>query len=366
MTTTDERLYWVAWARVAGVGPARMRLLARGFGSLHAAWGARASDLRAAGLGERATTNAIADFAKRDPATEWEAVAKAGVSVITEEDAAYPERLRAIGSAPALLFVRGELGADDDLTVAIVGTRRASVYGREVAHRLATGLAEAGVTVVSGLAKGIDGVAHRSALDAGGRTFAVLGHGLDIVYPSEHKELARRIAAGGGALVTEYPLGTRIDTANFPARNRIISGLSLGVVIVEADHKSGAIITADFAADQGREVFAVPGGILTTQSAGCNALLKDGAHLVTDVDDILNELRIDTRRVQQAVQRELPTLPGVPGADALLDALSDEPIHIDDLCRASGLPISDLNSLLVQLQLTGAVRPAGPQLYVRA
>lgn len=366
MVTTDERAHWVAWAKVPGIGPARMRLLLRGFGSLREAWGARAVDLRAAGLDERTTTSAIATFAKLDPATEMEKTTNAGISVLTWEDDDYPERLRTIASAPAILYVRGTLTTADDIAVAIVGTRRATPYGREVTHRIASELAAVGVTVVSGLAKGIDGIAHDRALAAGGRTLAVLGHGLDRIYPPEHKSLAARIVDGSGALLTEYPPGARIDPANFPARNRIISGLALGVVIVEADRKSGAMITADFAADQGREVFAVPGSVLSPMSAGCNALIKDGARLVTGIEDILAELQLEVRREHHATQQALPTLPGVPGADVLLGALSAEPCHIDDLCRACGLPISDVNGLLVQLQLTGAVRPAGPQLYVRA
>jgi DNA processing protein len=366
MMDVEERAYWIAWARVPGIGPARMRLLLRAFASLKAAWGASAIDLRAAGLDDRTVTSAIAAFAKLDPENEWRGLARAGITVLTGEDTGYPERLRNIASAPALLYLRGELLPEDDLAVAVVGTRRATPYGREVAHRIATDLAATGVTVVSGLAKGIDGVAHDCALQAGGRTLAVLGHGLNTIYPPEHKGLAARIADGHGALITEYPPGARIDPANFPARNRIISGLALGVVIVEADRKSGAMITADFAADQGREVFAVPGSVLSNSSAGCNALIKDGATLITDASDILAALRLEQRREQHAVQQALPTLPGVPGADALLNALSAEPAHIDDLCRACGLPISDVNGLLVQLQLTGIVRPAGPQLYVRA
>jgi DNA processing protein len=366
MTTKEERAYWVAWARVPGIGPARMRMLLGACGSLQSAWKARSIDLRAAGLDERTTQSAVKAFGEIDPAKEWGRIEQAGISVLTWEDEEYPEQLRNIASAPALLYLRGALTPDDALSIAIVGTRRATAYGREVTHRLATDLAALGVTVVSGLAKGIDGIAHDRTLAAGGRTVAVLGHGLHTIYPPEHKSLAARIADGGGALVTEYPLGARIDPANFPARNRIISGLALGVVIVEADRKSGAMITADFAADQGREVFAVPGSVLSPMSAGCNALIKDGARLVTDVDDILADLRLEIRREQHATQRALPTLPGVPGADVLLGALSAEPCHIDDLCRACGLPISDVNGLLVQLQLTGAVRPAGPQLYVRA
>ena len=366
MATAAERAYWVAWARVPGIGPARMRLLLRAFGTLAAAWGAGAADLRAAGLDERTATSARAAFANLDPDAEWTKLERAGIAVLTLEDDAYPERLRNIAAAPALLYLRGALAPADVFAVAVVGTRRATPYGREVAHRLATDLAAAGVTVVSGLAKGIDGVAHERAIAAGGRTLAVLGHGLDQIYPPAHTALAARIADGRGALVTEYPPGARIDPANFPARNRIISGLSLGVVIVEADHKSGAMITADFAADQGREVFAVPGSVLSNGSAGCNALLKDGATLVTEAADILAALRLEQRRDHYATQQALPTLPGVPGADALLGALGAEPCHIDDLCRACGLPISEVNGLLVQLQLTGMVRPAGPQLYVRS
>jgi len=361
----EERAYWVAWSCVAGIGPARMRALLRAFGTLQTAWGQPLAALRAAGLTERIATRARTAFSERDPAAEWERLIKHDVTVLTEEDPDYPERLRATAGAPALLFVRGAFTAADDLAVAIVGTRRMTPYGREVTYRLATGLAAVGVTVISGLAKGVDGIAHIAALNAGGRTLAVLGHGLDTIYPRDHGALAAHIVADGGALVTEYPPGTRIDPANFPARNRIISGLALGVVVVEADQKSGAMITADYAAEQGREVFAVPGSILSAMSVGCHALLRDGARLVTDVDDILNELRLDLRQTQRAVQQELPTLPGVPGADAVLRVLSAEPLHIDDLCRESGLAMSALNSLLVHLMLAGAVRTAGPQLYVR-
>ncbi len=366
MIADEERAYWVAWSRVQGIGPARFRLLLHAFGTLQAAWGLRAVELRAAGLDERATANAVSAFATIDPAAELARVADAGVTVLAWGDEEYPERLRSITSAPAILYIRGRLTPDDALAVAIVGTRRMTPYGREVTYRIASELAAVGITVVSGLALGVDGAAHRAALDAGGRTIAVLGHGLQMLSPASHRDLAARISATGGALVTEYALGTPAEPGNFPVRNRIISGLSLGVVIVEAGQKSGALITADFAAEQGRDVFAVPGSILSAMSAGTNALIKDGARLITGVDDILAELRLEIRREQHATQQVLPTLPGVPGADALLGALSAEPSHIDDLCRACGLPISDVNGLLVQLQLTGAVRPAGPQLYVRA
>jgi len=362
---TEERTYWVAWASVPGIGPARTRALLRAFGSLQTAWGQPFATLRAAGLNERTTMHAVAAFKERDPATEWERLVKHDVTVLTEEDDEYPQRLRHTVGAPALFFMRGTLTPADEVAIAIVGTRRMTGYGREVAHRLATGLGDAGVTVVSGLAKGIDGIAHKAALDAGGRTLAVLAHGLDIVYPYEHKGLAARITAEGGALISEYPPGTKPDATNFPARNRIISALALGVVVVEADIKRGAMITANIAAEQGRDVFAVPGSVLNPMSAGCHALLRDGARLVEDVSDILSELQLGTRHVPQVVQHEFPELPGVPGADVVLRALSTEPLHIDDLCRESGIVMSDLGGILVQLMLTGMIRTAGPQLYVR-
>lgn len=363
---TEERTYWVAWASVPGIGPARTRALLRVFGSLQAAWGQPFAALRAAGLDERTTTRAVAAFKERDPTAEWERLTKHDVTVLTEDDEAYPERLRYTTGAPALLFMRGTLIPEDAVAIAMVGTRRMTSYGREVALRLATGLGGAGVTVISGLAKGIDGIVHKAALDSGGRTLAVLGHGLDMIYPREHAGLAARITAEGGALITEYPPGTKIDPANFPARNRIISALALGVVVVEADVKSGAMITANFAAEQGREVFAVPGSVLNPMSAGCHALLRDGARLVADVDDILSELQLDIRQTPGLVQQELFEIPDIPGADIVLRALSTEPLHIDDLCRESGIAMSDLSGLLVHLMLTGTIRAAGPQLYIRA
>lgn len=376
---TEERAYWVAWARVPGVGPVRMGRLLRSFGTLQAAWGASLVALRAGGLEERVAANAVATFATYNPLAAWERLTGSGMVVYTQGDAEYPRLLREIPHAPALLFVRGTLAAADDRAVAIVGTRRATAYGREVARQMAAGLAEVGVTVVSGLARGIDGTAHTAALDAGGRTLAVLAHGLDTVYPREHAGLMARIADGGGAAVSEYAPGVRPDAPNFPARNRIISGLALGTLIVEADRKSGAMITADFAADQGREVLAVPGSILNPVSAGCHALLRDGAHLVTGVGDILTALQLGSEMEREqatagnAVQAELiatpelpDALPDVPGAGVVLHALSAEPQHIDDLCRECELTISDLNTLLVLLQLAGVVRSAGPQMYVRA
>ena len=206
--------------------------------------------------------------------------------MLTWEEDAYPRRLKEIDQPPPVLYLRGDLLPADEWAVAIVGTRRITAYGRQVTEEVATTLARSGVTVVSGLARGVDSVAHKAALDAGGRTIAVLGSGVDVIYPSEHRSLAERMIASG-AILSDYPVGTAPDGVNFPPRNRIISGLSLAVIVVEAGQKSGALITAEFAAEQGRDVFAVPGNINAPQSAGCNALIQQGARPLLQARDVL-------------------------------------------------------------------------------
>ena len=289
-------------------------------------------------------------------------VERAGAQVLTWDTPDYPGLLRQITDAPPVLFVRGSLTPADEWSVALVGTRKATVYGREVAHRLATDLVQNRVTLVSGLARGIDSIAHKSALEAGGRTLAVLGCGVDFIYPAEHRKLAEAIVENG-ALISDYPLGTRPEAANFPARNRIISGLSLGVVVVEADVKSGALITADFALDHGREVFAVPGSILSPASAGCNRLLRDGASIVTEVGDILEVLHLDQVSEKQ-LAREI--LPSNPTEAAILERLTAEPRHLDELSREIELPVETISSTLVMMELKGMTRQIAPLQYVVA
>jgi DNA processing protein len=230
-----------------------------------------------------------------------------------------------------------------------------------VTTRLAGELAAAGVTIVSGLARGIDGIAHQAALRSGGRTIAVLGSGPDIIYPDEHRHLAEQIAEQG-AVISDYPPGTKPDAKNFPPRNRIISGLALGVVIVEAPTKSGALITADFAADQGREVFVVPGSVLAAASAGCLRLLRDGARPVTSAEDVLEDLNLARRQEQAMVQQALPL---DEDERRVLALLTGEPQHIDELAEASNVPIAQAGALLVTLELKGLVRNAGAQHYAR-
>lgn len=358
----DVKAYWVAFNKVRGIGPARLSALLDTCGSIEAAWQAPIQQLQAAGLDRRTMESLLEARQSLDLAREWEKVVHAGVQVVTWDDAGYPENLRAIDAPPPVLYVRGKLTPDDIWAVALVGTRRASAYGREVAHQLASELARAGVTVVSGLALGVDTVAHRAALDAGGRTLAILGSGVDHIYPPDNRRLAAQLCEHG-AVISEYPLGTHPEASNFPPRNRVISGLSKGVVIVEAGARSGALITARFAAEQGRDVFAVPGSILHPGSAGCNELIQQGAIPLLAVRDVLEHLNFTRLAEQQSVRR---LVPDDPLESKLLASLSTEPQHVDDLVRRVAMPSPQVNSLLVMLELKGLVRQVGSMNYVRS
>ncbi|HEC34114.1 MAG TPA: DNA-protecting protein DprA [Chloroflexi bacterium] len=358
----DTLHYYIGFNLVQGIGPVRLRALLNVFGDVERAWHAPADALRRAGLDRRSLGNLLATRARVDLEREVRRVAAAGARALTWEDPDYPQLLREVHDPPPLLYVRGRLEPEDGWAVAVIGTRRASAYGREVTRRLVAALARSGITIVSGLARGIDGAAHRVALEAGGRTIAVLGCGIDRVYPPEHRRLADQIAAHG-ALISEYPLGTPPEPGNFPPRNRIISGLSLGVLIVEAGRGSGALITADYAAEQGRDVFAVPGSILAAGSAGANRLIQDGANMVLEPADILRELNL-TMVAEQAEAREV--LPATEAEAALLAHLGAEPVHVDELGEAVGLPIAQITSTLAMMELKGMVRQVGGMKYVTA
>ncbi len=360
----DEKAFWVGFSHVSGIGPVKVSSLLGYFGSLERAWEAPAGQLRLAGLDERALTNLLETRRKLSLEREMARLERLGVSVLTWDDEEYPFRLQQIPDPPPVLYVMGSLSVEDEIAVAVVGTRRASAYGLEAARKLADGLARNGVTVVSGLALGIDGSAHKAALDAGGRTLAVLGSGLDNIYPASHRGLADRIVESGrGALLSEYPLGTRPEARNFPPRNRIISGLSLGVLVVEAGERSGALITARYAAEQGREVFAVPGSMFHVTSKGTNRLIQEGAKLVLSLRDVMEELNLDVVSEQIVARHRLPE---DPTEAKLLALLSEEPTHVDDLCRESGLPTATVTSTLAMMELKGLVRQAGFMQYVKA
>jgi DNA processing protein len=354
--------YWVGFNRVPGIGAARLRALLEAFGDIETAWQAHVRDLRGAGLDERSVESLVQARRTLNLDAEMERLAHSRARVLTWDDSDYPRNLRPIYGAPPVLYVRGSLEIQDEWAVAVVGTRRASVYGKEAAQMIATGLAGAGVTVVSGLAQGIDTVAHRACLEAGGRTLAVLGCGVDVVYPAQNARLAGEIAERG-ALISEYALGTQPEARNFPPRNRIISGLSLGTVVVEADLGSGARITADFAAEQGRDVFAVPGNIFARGCQGTNKLIQEGAKLVCSVVDVLEELNL-TMVSEQAQARAI--IPENETEASLLAKLSAEPVHVDDLRRAVGLPIAQVSSTLALMELKGMVRQVGGMNFVLA
>ncbi len=254
----DDKRYWVGFNLVRGIGAVRLQALIDHFGDAASAWQGDAGELRAAGLGSKVVERLLELRSTLDLDKLWERILAQGIRILTWHDQAYPQHLKEIEQPPPVLYVRGELLPEDDFAVAIVGTRRVSPYGRQVTEELAAFLGANGITVVSGLARGVDAIAHAAALRAGGRTVAVLGSGVDRIYPPENRALAEQIIARG-AVISDYPVGTAPESTNFPPRNRIISGLSLAVVVIEAGETSGALITAEFAAEQGREVFAVPG-----------------------------------------------------------------------------------------------------------
>jgi DNA processing protein len=358
-----ERTYWIGFACIRGIGRVRFQQMEAHFGSLADAWRAPQNELKAAGLDESAVRSIVDARPGIEPAAEAERLVGFGVRALTWHDPDYPKQLREVYDRPAVLFVRGELRPSDEWAVAVVGTRRVSVYGRQVAEEMSRGLAANNITVVSGLARGVDAVAHRAALDVGGRTVAVLACGLDLIYPPEHKRLAEQIIERG-ALISEYALGTEPRGDYFPRRNRILSGISLGVLVVEGDVKSGALITARMALEQNREVFAIPGSIYSPNSRGPNQLIRDGAAKPTlELQDILAELNL-SMAAHQIEAAEL--IPDDETESWLLQRLGAEPAYVDDLRRECGLPIAAVTSALAMLELKGLVRQVGRMNYVRA
>jgi DNA processing protein len=365
MASADELKYWVAFSRIPGVGRIRLAQLKGYFGSLREAWKAPESQLKQTGLDSRTVAALSALRPGISPDAEVDKLKRHKVDALVCDDPLYPARLREIYDYPPVLYVRGVLPAQDEACLAIVGTRRPTIYGRQVTEEIVGDLARSNVAIISGLARGIDSVAHRTALDAGGVTVAVFGSGLDIVYPAENAKLAQAILERG-ALVSEYPLGVKPKPEYFPLRNRIMSGLSLGVLVVEAGEKSGALITAHQAVEQNREVFAVPGSILSPASQGTNRLIQEGAKLVRSYTDILEELNL-TIVVQQAkIEGFFPAEQSATctSESAILRQLSSEPNHIDEICRRSGLPMPEVSSTLAVLELKGVARQVGNMNYV--
>jgi DNA processing protein len=359
MTSKDIK-YWVGFSRIPRIGRVKLSRLENQFGSMEEAWRAADDELSRAGL-DKGSVKAIVDWRpKISLDEEMEKLERHGIKAFSYHDDGYPARLKQIYDYPPILYVKGSLLPQDEWCLAVVGTRKATVYGRQAAEEIVSDLARNKITIVSGLARGIDSIAHRSALEAGGRTIAVFGCGLDMVYPAENASLAKSIATNG-ALISEFPLGTEPRRENFPLRNRIMSGLSLGVLVVEAGDSSGAMITARLALEQNREVFAVPGSILSPSSRGTNNLIQEGAKLIRDYTDILEELNL------RAVAHQIELKEVIPASDTetlLLKQLSAEPTHIDEVCRGSGLPIATVSSTLAMMELKGMVRQVGTMSYI--
>jgi len=358
----DKPAYWVALSKVPGVGVRRFTQMIDYFGSPKVAWEAGTAELaRVPGLPQAAAQALIETRSRLDPEQEFAELGRRGIKVLVVADPHYPANLKRIYDPPPVIYYRGEIKPEDDQAVAIVGSRRATAYGKTVAHRLGADLAESGVTVVSGMARGIDTQAHLGALDAGGRTIAVLGSGLDNIYPPENAGLMHRIEAAG-AVLSEFALGTPPDAGNFPVRNRVISGLSLGTVVVEAGENSGALITCDFALEQGRDVYAVPGPVTSPASRGCHRLLKEGAKLVETVVDILEEYNI-----QPLFAGESRGTPAVSKEErSLLELLTAIPRHLDELIADTGQTAAEVTAALTFLELKGLIRQLPGKFYFRS
>lgn len=355
-----DKRYWIGFNLIKGIGAVRMQALIRHFGDLELAWNAAPMDLARAGLGLKAIERIVQARQNVDLDKVWAKIESQGIKILTWQDETYPQRLKEIDQPPPVLYIRGDYLPDDLFAVAIVGTRRVTAYGRQITEELAAYLASNGITVVSGLARGVDAIAHQTALKSGGRTIGVLGSGVDKIYPPEHRGLAEKMMESG-AIMSDYAPGTPPDASNFPPRNRIISGLSLAVVVIEAGETSGALITAEFAAEQGREIFAVPGSILAPQSKGTNKLIQNGALPLLSINDLMQAL--DLRRVgdQKAARKSIPA----DETEArLMNVLSEEPLHVDEIRNQTALPIEKVSATLALMELKGMVRQVGGMNYI--
>jgi len=356
--------YYNALNQIPQIGSIRFHKLRNFFPNMEAAFRAPLSDLTKAGLEPNIAEIVVTKRPTIDPDLEMEKLEREHVKLVTFNNDNYPKLLKEIYNPPAVLCVRGNFSlTENEYAIAIVGTRKISPYGKQVTPRLASDLARSGVVIVSGLALGVDEYAHRATVEAGGKTIAVLGSGIDdkSIYPAVNRSIAKRIIESGGALISELPLYSLPLKMHFPYRNRIIAGLSLGTVVVEADVQSGALITAKSALEFNRQVFAVPGSVYNKVSQGPNNLLKMGAKAVTEASDILEELNLIAVN-QEIIARKI--LPDTPDEKKLLDLLSQEPTHINKLIKESGMPAQEVSSILTMMEIKGKVKNLGAMQYV--
>ena len=356
--------FWLGLHLIPNFGIAKITQLMPHFDSAEALWREPDAQLMRLPLPRRLLRHFCAERRKIDLDAELDKVARAGASLVTLDDEEYPSLLRSLVDRPIVLYLRGQLQQPDNKCFAIVGTRKASKYGWDAANQMAYQLASERITIVSGLAQGIDAAAHRGALQAGGRTIAVIGTGIDKVYPRENADLAEEIIEKG-AIIGEMPIGAAPLGKNFPQRNRIISGISLGVLVAEAPEKSGALNTVSHAIEQGRDVFALPHNIFSPSGRGCNRLLQDGAKVVVQVNDILDELNMSHLNTQTRIQAE-QLQPANDTEDAILQQLGADPLHVDIIVRRTDLPTATVTSTLTVLELKGLAESAGAMQYCRA
>ncbi len=350
----EELFYWLALSLTPGVGSIFFKRLLDRFKNPKAVFDAPARELlKIEGLGEKVVGEIGKGPSEKEVEREFRLLREVGGTVITLRDEFYPNRLKEIYDPPPLLYVRGELKKEDELAISIVGSRKTSAYGRWITEKVSQEIARHGVTIVSGMARGIDSIAHSGAISGGGRTIAVLGCGVNVIYPRENRNLFRQII-DHGAVLSEFPMGSPPEGAHFPKRNRIISGLSLGVVVVEASAESGSLITAGYALEQGREVFAIPGNVGTAGSRGTNQLIKDGAKLVESSEDILEEILPQWKRGEgRLVEIKSPELNLPEEERKLFEVFKETPLHIDTIIQESRLEPGKVSSLLLNLELKG-------------
>ena len=355
----DEKKYWIGFNLVKGIGAVRFKQVQSYFGDLSKAWHAPIEVFHEIGLPGRVLKNFDALRGEIDLDRMYEKINESDVKVLTLLDPDYPALLKEIDQSPPVIYIRGSLTPADEFAVAMVGTRRVTAYGQQVTRDTSTYLAGHGLTIVSGMARGVDALAHQHALQAGGRTIAVLGCGVDVIYPPEHRRLAEAIIENG-ALISDYPLGTQPEGINFPPRNRIIAGLSLATIVVEAGERSGALITADFAVEQGRDVFAVPGNVFSPASRGTNRLIQKGAYVMVSPQDVLDVL--DLSQVEDYKDAR-QVLPADTTEARILQVMDYEPIHIDEICNEVGLPVEKVSAALTMMELKGMVQHVGGMRY---
>lgn len=359
---SDSLPYWVAFNHIKGLGAVRFKTILNYFPTLEDAWGATPAQLALAGLYDR-QIQAILEFrGKNNPEQLYKTITDKGIQAVTWDDPEYPSLLNQISTPPPVLYYRGVMPSAEAKFIAIVGTRRMTAYGSQMAQEISAFLASHGIVIVSGLARGVDSIAHQAALDAGGKTVAILGSGVDVIYPPEHRKLAQEIMETG-ALISDYAPGTQPERTNFPPRNRIISGMSSASIIIEAGEKSGSLITARFAAEQGREVFVLPGNLNAPQSIGTNRLIRDGARPLLQKEELLEF--IDSYQAANPVymNQNIQISFEDPLEKRILSLIDLEPLHIDEISRRLGIAAGKVASILTMLELKGFVQETAPQTY---